>query len=327
MQLNKTYLNVGIGLVVMAGLTAFLVLKAPNRNGAAAAKPSSDPVGLNQPRGLAFASDGDLIVVDSRNHRLAVRHTDGTLVKYVGAAFGTEGEGKGEFREPCDAAVDAAGDVFVADTFHTLDAHQGLPWGRIEKFNSAYDYLGEVSQSPSGAQGFFGPRAVAVDRQGRVWMSDTGNSRLLVFDNDLKFIRAIGTRGTGNLQFQEPFGLAADAEGNMYVADRLNFRIQVISPDFRLLRQFKVDGWESSQINQFPYLAVDNHHHWLWVSDPTKHRILRYGLQGGGRKVFDKALFGPVSSSMELPTGVAVAADGTLYISDSGSGRILTLKP
>jgi DNA-binding beta-propeller fold protein YncE len=327
MQLNKTYLNVGIGLLVMAGLTAFLVFKAPNRNGAAAAKPASDPAGLNQPRGLAFAADGDTIIVDSRNNRLVIRHPDGTLVKYVGAAFGVEGEGKGEFREPCDAAVDAAGDVFVADTFHTLDAKQGLPWGRIEKLNSSYDYMGEVSQSGNGAPGFFGPRAVAVDHQGRVWLSDTGNSRLLVFDNNLKFIRAIGSRGTGNLQFQEPFGLAADAEGNMYVADRLNFRIQVISPDFRLLRQFKVDGWEQSQINQFPYLALDSRHHWLWISDPTKHRILRTSLTGGGRKVFEKASFGPMTTSLDLPTGVAVAPDGTLLISDSGSGHILTLKP
>lgn len=325
MQLNKTYLYVGAGLLAMVGLTSFLVLKAPNRGGGAAGKPTTDPVGLNKPRALAFAKDGDLIIVDSRDNRLVVRRPDGSIVKYVGAAYGVEGEGKGEFREPCGVAVAPDGSVYVADTFHTTAANNGLPWGRIEKLDSSYNYVAEVNQSGSGQPGFFGPRSVAVDSLGRVWMSDTGNSRLLVFDSQLKFIKAIGTRGTNALQFQEPFGLAADDQGDVYVADRLNFRIQVIAPDFHLLRQFKVDGWEVSQINQEPYLAVDSRH--LWVTDPTHNRVLRYNLAGGGRKVYQKAYAGAALTAFNLPTGVAEAPDGTLAISDSGSGRILTLKP
>jgi len=325
MQLNKTYLYVVVGLLAMVGLTTFLVFKAPNHGAGGPGKPSADPVGLNKPRALAFAKDGDLIVVDSRDHRLVIRRPDGSVVKYVGAAYGQIGEGKGEFHEPCGVAVGADGSVFVADTFHSTAPNDGLPWGRIEKFDSSYNYVSEVNQSGSGEPGFFGPRSVAVDSLGRVWMSDTGNSRLLVFDGQLKFIKAIGTRGTQALQFQEPFGLAADAQGDVYVADRLNFRIQVIAPDFHLLRQFKVDGWDSSQINQEPYLAVDSHH--LWITDPTHDRVLRYNLSGGGRKVYEKAYAGAGLTAFDLPTGIAEAPDGTLAVSDGGSGRILSMKP
>lgn len=322
MQLNKSYLYVGGGLLAMAGLTAFLVLKAPNRN-AAHAKPAGEPVGLSKPRALAFSKDGNLIIADSKNNRLEIRRTNGAVVRHIGK--GEEGEGKGEFREPCGVAVDADGNVFVADTFHTMDAHQGLPWGRIEKFDSSYNYLTEVGKSGTGSPTFFGPRSVAVDPQGRVWLADTGNSRILVYDNQLNFIKAIGGRGTKDLQFQEPFGLAADADGNVYVADRLNFRVQVIAPDFHFVRQFKVDGWAANQINQEPYLAVDSHH--VWVTDPTRNRVLRYGLKGGEPKVYTQGLLGASSVSFNLPTGVAVGPDGTVYISDGGSGRILTLKP
>jgi len=325
MQLNKTYLYAGIGLIAMAGLTAALVLKAPNRNGGQASKPAGEPVGLAKPRAMAFTADGSLIVVDSKNNRLEVRRTDGALVKHIGK--GPEGEGKGEFREPCGVAVDSDGNVFVADTFHTLDGHQGLPWGRIEKFDSAYNYLGEVAKSGTGAPGYFGPRSIAVDRQGRVWLSDTGNSRLLVYDNNLQFVKAVGSRGAKELQFQEPFGIASDAEGNMYVADRLNFRVQVIAPDFRFVRQFKVDGWEAGQINQEPYLVVDSGRHRVWVTDPTRNRVLRYNLKGADLKIYDKGSAGAAQVAFNLPTGVAVAADGTLYVSDSGSGRILTVRP
>ncbi|MGH7441097.1 MAG: NHL repeat-containing protein [bacterium] len=326
MKLNKTYLYVGIGLLVLVLLTAVLVFKAPRRNGATASKPAGEPVGLNKPRALAFAKDGNLIVVDSRNNRLEVRRPDGALVRYVGN--GQAGEGPGQFHEPCGVAVDSSGNVFVADTFHTTSANGGLPWGRVEKFDPSFAFLGEVDKSGSGQPGFFGPRSVAVDGQGRVWMSDTGNSRLLVFDDNLKFIRSVGRRGTQALQFQEPFGLAVDAEGNVYVADRLNFRIQVISPDFQLLRQFKVDGWETGQINQEPYLAVDNHRHWLWISDPTHGQVLRYSLHGKDRKVYKKgyAAVG-VQVPFNLPTGLAVGPDGTLYVTDGGSGRVLTLHP
>jgi len=324
MQLNKTYLFVGIGLLAMAGATAWLVLKAPNKNGGAA-KPGGEPVGLAKPRALAFAKDGDLIVVDSKNNRLEIRTTAGAVVKHIGK--GDVGNGKGEFHEPCGVAVDKDGNIFVADTFHTLAANNGLPWGRLEKFDSSYNYVAEVQKSETGPPDFFGPRAVAVDNLGRVWLSDTGNSRILVFDNNLKFLKAIGTRGNKELQFQEPFGIASDADGNIYVADRLNFRIQVIASDFTFLRQFKVDAWEIGQINQEPYVAVDSRRHFVWVTDPTKNKVHRYSLKGGEHKAFDKGFAGSAAASFNLPTGVAVAGDGTVYITDSGSGRVLTLKP
>jgi len=326
MQLNKTHIYVGIGLLAMAGATTWLVLRARHNDAnGAPSKPAGEPVGLAKPRGLAFAKDGSLIIVDSKNNRLEVRPAAGGAAKHIGK--GEAGSGKGEFHEPCGVAVDKDGNVFVADTFHSLAPNDGLPWGRIEKFDPSYSFVGEVKKSDQGAPDFFGPRGVAVDPQGRVWMSDTGNGRILVFDNNLKFVKAIGVKGSKDLQFQEPFGLASDADGNVYVADRLNFRIQVIGPDFSLVRQFKVDGWEASQINQEPYVAVDSQRHFVWVSDPTKNKVHRYNLKGGDHKAFDKANDGPAAVALNLPTGLALSADGTLYITDSGSGRVLTLKP
>ena len=323
MQFNKTYLYVGVGLLAMAGITAALVLKAPSKGGAA--KPAGEPQGLNKPRGLAFAKDGSVIVVDSHNNRLEVRKTDGTVIRHLGK--GEEGVGKGEFREPCAVAVDKDGNVFVADTFHTLDPKKFQPWGRIEKFDGNLSFLAEAKKSDVGAPEFYGPRGIAVDPAGRVWLSDTGNCRVLVYDNNLKFLKAIGSRGKGDLQFQEPFGLASDAEGNVYVADRLNFRVQVIGPNFNLVRQFKVDGWEASQINQEPYLAVDSQRGYVWITDPTKNRVLRYNLKGGAKKVYDKGLAGAAPTAFNIPTGIALAADGTPYVTDGGSGRVLSVQP
>jgi sugar lactone lactonase YvrE len=320
MELNKTYLVVGGLLVAMSVGTAVLVLKAPGRKGAAG--PSGEPVGLAKPRGLAWGKNGDLIIVDSKNNRLEIRTHDGK-VKHIGKL----GTSKGEFREPCDVAVDKDGEFYVADTFFTMDLNNGLPWGRVEKFDASGSFLADFGKVDPPNADLFGPRGIAVDAQGRVWLSDTGHGRLLVYDATGKFLKQVGDHGDKPLQFNEPFGLAVDKAGNVYVADRLNFRIQVIRPDFTLLRQFKVDGWEKAQVNVEPYLAIDDAKGWLWVSDPTQNKIYRYNLDGKQRKVYDKAMDGPALAALNLPTGLAVGPDSTLTITDGGDGHVLTLKP
>lgn len=321
MQINKTYLIVGGLLLAMAGATAYLVMKAPRQPGSAAA--TSDPEGLSKPRALAFDKDGKLLIVDSKNNRIVVQKRDGSLVK----RFGHLGTAKGDFREPCGIAVNSKGAVYVADTFYTLDPAGGLPWGRIQKFDDDYDFKALLSKPEDGPSDFFGPRAVAVDPSDRVWVSDTGNHRLLVYGPDGKFLKALGQKGSGNLEFIEPFGMGFDSNGNAYVADRLNFRIQVINKAFGFVRAFKVDAWEATQINQEPYVAVDNARSLVWISDPTKNKVLAYSFDGKKKDVYTQGLVGGSEGAFNLPTGLAVGPDGLIYVSDGGSGRILTIKP
>lgn len=322
MQLNKTYLIVGGLLLAMAASTAWLVFKAPGHHASPFSAATAEPVGLNKPRALAFAKNGDLIIVDSKNDRLEIRSADGK-VKHVGH----HGTAKGEFREPCGVAVDKDGNVYVADTFYTLDPAGGLPWGRVQKFDSSYSFKAEFGKVEGGNANLFGPRAVAVDSQNRVWLSDTGNGRVVVYDASGKFLKEIGHKGKKELEFDEPFGIAFDAQDNAYIADRLNFRVQVVSPDFQFVRQIKVDAWDATQINMEPYLAVDAAKGALWVSDPTRKRVLRYGLNGGKPKVYTQGMDGITPTAFNLPTGLAVGPGGVLSVSDGGLGRVLTLQP
>jgi sugar lactone lactonase YvrE len=319
MQINKTYVVASALLVVMAAGTAWLVFKAPSRPEQA----SLEVEGLAKPRGLALTKDGLLLIADSRNNRIVVQKADGSVKK----RFGRLGTAKGELREPCDVAVGPDGKIYVADTFFTLDPNGGLPWGRIQKFDDDFDFLTVFPKPEEGPNDFFGPRALAVDPEGRIWVSDTGNHRLVIYGKDGKFLKSLGQKGPAPLEFQEPFGLDFDAQGNAYVADRLNFRIQVISKDFRALRQFKVDGWENTQINVEPYVVVDAQRGRVYVSDPTHKKVLSYTLEGKDKKEITQGMDGPVAAAFALPTGLALAPDGTLYVSDGGSGRVLSVKP
>jgi hypothetical protein len=73
---------------------------------------------------------------------------------------------------------------------------------------------------------------VAWDQQGNIFVSDGYfDARVVKFDKNGRFVKAVGTRGTGNLQFNTPHSIATDFQGNVYVGDRGNARVQVLDND------------------------------------------------------------------------------------------------
>ena len=76
------------------------------------------------------------------------------------------------------------------------------------------------------------PTDVAWDAAGNIFISDGyGNSRVVKYDKDGRFIKDVGVKGTKPGEFDNPHAIAADAKGNIYVADRNNGRIQVFDGD------------------------------------------------------------------------------------------------
>ncbi len=73
---------------------------------------------------------------------------------------------------------------------------------------------------------FNGPRGVATDGSGNVYVADRGNFRIQKFDANGTFLATWGSSGSGNGQFPGPTAAATDASGNIYVADQSNNRIQ-----------------------------------------------------------------------------------------------------
>ncbi len=300
-------------------LVAALILVASRQKPKAPGQVAQYGDSLDKPRGLAVdAKDGLVYVTDSLHDRVQKRTLGGSVLGYIGHS----GSGDGEFQQPCDVAVDAQGDLYVADTFFTTDPNNMPPWGKVEKFSPTGVFVASFGQGQ--AQGtLFGPRAIAVDKAGNVYLSDTGNCRILKYGPNGDFLTQWGKRGSGPGQFIEPFGLAFDKQGFLYVADRLNFRIQVFRADGSFVRQWKVDGWDQTQINMEPYLAIDQAHGWVYASDPTRNKVHRWDLRGRHEKIYTQSESGPLS----LPTGLAVAPDGSLLVTNDGTNSVVTVKP
>jgi DNA-binding beta-propeller fold protein YncE len=82
---------------------------------------------------------------------------------------------------------------------------------------------------------FAKPSAVAVDRDGNLYVADMLNARIEVFDADGNFIRTFGKRGDGPGYFAMPKGVAIDSDGHVWVADAMQNRVQVYSQEGQLL--------------------------------------------------------------------------------------------
>jgi len=92
-----------------------------------------------------------------------------------------------------------------------------------------------TSASTPGPYSFDRPTDVAWDAAGNIFVADGyGNSRVVKYDKNGRFIASVGTRGAGPGQLNTPHTIAADAKGDIYVGDRGNSRIQVFENDLKL---------------------------------------------------------------------------------------------
>ncbi len=284
---------------------------------------------LNTPRGVAIAPDGSLYVADSRNNRIEHFDENGDLIQIIGEvspgcpyeSIPPSNVSPGTFCEPWDVAVSLDGRfIYVADTWNH----------RIQKLSSngtPVTTWGTPNYDPvsSGPFGLWGPRGITVDSLGHVLVSDTGNKRIVVYDADGNFISQFGGPGMAAGQFDEPVGLALDDQGNLYVADTWNQRVQVFIPNADKTAyipsiQWNIAGWASQSLDNKPYISINQNGN-IFVTDPDLFRVLEF--TPGGEIVRAWGEFGTDLSNFGLPSGIAVDAQGRIWVSDAGNNRLM----
>jgi len=270
------------------------------------------------PRGLTVGPDGNIYVADSGNNRVVVLDSTGKFLR----TFGTEGNAPGQFKGPWGISVDKQGNVYVADTWN----HRIEKFDANGKFVKAWGGFADTGGKATGQPGlFWGPRSIAMDADGNLYVTDTGNKRIQKFDRDGNFLGQWGGFGIEKGQFNEPVGIAISSQtGDIFVADTWNHRVQRFDKDFNFIAEWPVHGWEGESVNNKPYIAVDSHDN-VYVTDPEGYRVIAFDHAGNVKAVLGK--FGSDAGSFNLPIGIAVDGQDNLYVSDSLNSRVMKFAP
>ncbi len=170
---------------------------------------------LTSPTGLGRLPDGRVAVADPGA---------GKLVLFDGTGASVAPPPITGLVAPADVAVDGLGRWYV------VDRKPGLLL-RFDGRGQAAGSVGVSNPPDDGFEYFLRPQGVAVAADGRVFVADTANKRVQVFDADLKYLTTLGgATGPGSGGLREPRGLSVAADGRLYVADTYHHRIQVFEP-------------------------------------------------------------------------------------------------
>ncbi len=276
---------------------------------------------------VALGADGSVYISDPNSRR--VRRVDSKGIVSTIAGDGEQGyladgvpAATAPLNQPQGIALDAPGNLYIADTADQRIRKVGVD-GLIETVagTGTAGFSGDGGAATSAH--LSSPIAVIVDSAGNLYISDAGNHR----------IRRVGTDGSITTiadSLLDPAGMAIDAAGNLYIADSGNHRVLRRTPD-GTISTFAGTGATGRVVDGLPAtqgillkpvtLALDPQGN-LFIGDIDDNSIRRvrpdgimdtiaggfYSVPPGGDPAFATAV---------SPTGIAIDADGSLYIAES----------
>lgn len=248
---------------------------------------------------------GDVLVTDSRNHRVVILTENGDFVR----AFGEKGDREGHLQRPTGIAVGRDGSIFVTDSFRD----------KVLKFTRKGEFVLEWGEPGEANDAFKMPYGLAIDAAGNVYVADFQNMAIKIFDKDGNFRKKVG--GPNRLNY--PTDIAMAEGGSFFVADAYNHRVQF----FAKSEEFKENIFSPPENGGVEFnvpsgIAWDSIQQVLHATDSGNRRIAL--LDADGTFISEWVLRD--QTEQFSPTMLAVSPNGDrVYATDLANNRILVL--
>lgn len=302
---------------------------------------------FNDPWGIAVDDSGNIFVADLFKP-IQKFDSSGNFISTIG---------KGMIDGAISIALDKSGNLYALDNGNpqvvefSNDGTFIKEWG---SYCNLFHNVGCIDPDGSGpfALGdgqFQDPNGIAIDASGNVYLADTGNNRVEVFDSSGHFVYKFGENGNGNAQFSDVMGIAVDNSGSLYVVDQNNHRVEAFSITYGnmtsatnevltsptiypsappptipsiptgYVSSFGSGGSKNGQFSMPQGIAVDNSDS-LYVTDLNNDRVEKFDSHGNYISTIGS--HGSADGQFSAPTGVALDKSGNVYVSDIDNYRI-----
>lgn len=305
---------------------------------------------LHDPSCVAFDAAGNYYIADMENSIIRKVSPSGIITTIAGRPgfVGDTGDGgpatSAKLNLPRVIALDTANNVYIADAGNNKIRMVNAKTGVISTVagNGNKGFLGDGGLATSAE--LFAPLAVALDKQGNLYIADEGNNRIREVHSNTGIITTIagngsqGFSGDGgpatNAQFDLPCNIALDDTGNIYVADWFNDCVRKISKKTGLINTvagiggasgYSGDGGPATSaelsggIYGISFDAVDN----MYIADAENECIRQVNTRGiistvaGGNKAGYSGDGGvAIAAKLDIPNQVAFDSQGNMYIPD-----------
>ncbi len=314
------YKNLKIGLICLCFTLAEINLSPQaswNQNGITIAGASNGSSGssltlLSMPFGISITSDDVLYVSDQMNNRVVVVNLDSiTNISIIGSG---PGNNTNQFNIPFD--------LFVTNTsLYVIDYNNH----RVQK--TSLD--GSNPSTVPGLTGLNWPLYLYVDNDDNIYLSDTGNNRVLLFlSNSANFTIVAGTGVIGNNsnQLNTPYGIFVNQNGTIYIADCNNHRIMkwlVGASVGSLAAGDGTVGVSSIQLS-YPTQIIVDANEYMYITEYGNARVTRWAPNSsfGVCIAACTGTIGTASTQLYGPYSLAFDSYGSLYVSDRFNNRI-----
>jgi sugar lactone lactonase YvrE len=308
---------------------------------------------LNYPSNAVLDASGNIFIADQSNNRIRKVSTSIITTIAGNGIYGYTGDGgaatSSELYNPQGLALDASGNIFIADTYNNRLRKVTVSTGIITTVagNGTQGSIGDGGAATAAELSL--PMGVALDASGNIFIVDQGSNKIRKVTVSTGIITTVAGNGTQgysgdggaatSAQLQFPKSVALDASGNIFIADGGNNRIRKVTVSTGIITTVAGNGTQgfsgdggvatAAELHSPSGVALDASGN-IFIADQFNNRIRKVMVStgiittvaGDGTLGFSGDGGAATSAQLQFPQSIAVDASGNIIIADVNNNRI-----